>query len=59
MYFPSQKNIKKLILNEYHKIPYEAHTSYQELITALRKQYFWPNMKKEVVDYLPHCSECQ
>ena len=25
----------------------------------LRKEYFWPNMKTEVVEYIASCLECQ
>ena len=25
----------------------------------LRKEYFWPNMKTEVVEYIARCLECQ
>ena len=25
----------------------------------LRKEYFWPNIKTEVVDYIARCLECQ
>jgi len=59
MFVPDQKNIKKLILDEYHKILYAGHPRYQKLITALKKEYFWPDMKNEVAKYLAHCLECQ
>jgi hypothetical protein len=29
------------------------------MITVVRKQYFWPGMKKEIVDYIARCLECQ
>ena len=29
------------------------------MITMLRKEYFWPNMKNEVVEFLARCIECQ
>eukprot|EP00253_Pinus_taeda_P032883 PITA_32883 len=29
------------------------------MITALRKEYYWPGMKKDVVEYLARCLECQ
>jgi len=29
------------------------------LISSLRKEFFWPGMKKEVAEYLAWCLECQ
>eukprot|EP00253_Pinus_taeda_P022179 PITA_22179 len=29
------------------------------MITAIRKNYFWPEMKKDVTEYLARCLECQ
>ena len=59
MCVPNIKSIKDLILDEYHKVPYVGHPRYQKLLTALRKKYFSPDMKKEVDEYLVCCLECQ
>ena len=59
LYVPNIAEIKLLILNEVHKIPYPEHPSYQKMITMLRKDYFWPNMKNEVAEYIARCIECQ
>ena len=48
LYVHNIPEIKLLILNEVHKIPYSGHPGYQTMITMLTKQYFWPNIKKEV-----------
>ena len=29
------------------------------MITMIRNDFFWPNMKKEVAEYLARCLECQ
>jgi len=29
------------------------------MVTALRKEYYWPGMKKNVAEYLARCLECQ
>ena len=46
-------------MNELHKRPYSGHPRYQNMITMIKKYLFWTNMKKEVVEYLAHCLECQ
>jgi len=56
LYIPE---IKLLILNEMHKIPYSGYPGYHKVITMLRKDLFWPNMKNEVTEFLARCMECQ
>ena len=46
-------------MNELHKRPYSRHPGYQKMITMIRKDLFWPNMKKEVAEYLARCIEFQ
>ena len=59
MYVPSVPKVKLLILDEIHKTTYSGHPGYPKTIIMLRKEYFWPNMKTEVVDYIARCLECQ
>ena len=58
MYVPNVPKVKLLILDEIHKTPYSGHPSYQKIITMLRKEYFWPNMKTELAEYIARCFEC-
>ena len=41
------------------KTPYSGHPGYQKTITMLRKEYFWPNMKTELAEYIARCFECK
>ena len=59
LYVPNTPKVKIQILNEVQKIPYLRHLGYQKMITMLRKEYFWPNMKNEVAEFLSWCIECQ
>ena len=59
LYVPNVPKVKLLILDEFHKTPYSRHLGYQKTIAMLRKEYFWPNMKTEVAEYIPRCLECQ
>ena len=42
-----------------HNVPYARHPGYQKTIAAFKNQYYWPSMKKEVVDFIAKCLECQ
>ena len=40
IYIPNQDEVKKKVLDEYHKSPYARHLGYQKMISALRKYFF-------------------
>ena len=58
-YVPNIPEIKLLILNEVHQIHYSRHLGYQKMITMLRIEYFLPNMKNKVAEYIARCIEFQ
>ena len=55
LYIPNVSETKLLILNETHKSPYSGHPGYQNMLSMLRKEFFWPNMKSEVAEFLARC----
>ena len=59
VYVPYSCEIRKLILKEMHNVPYVGHQGYQKTSVAVRKEYFWPRMKKYIVEYIARCKECQ
>jgi hypothetical protein len=42
-----------------HKVPYVGHPIYQKTITLAKTQYYWPGMKKQVVDFIARCLKYQ
>jgi hypothetical protein len=42
-----------------HDVPYVGHLGYHKTIAALKSQYYWPCMKKEVAEFIAKCLECQ
>ena len=52
IYMRDVVDLKLFVLNEMHIHPYARHPGYQKMITTLRKQLFWPNLKRDLVDYL-------
>jgi hypothetical protein len=59
LYIPNFEYLKSFIMDELQKIPYTRHPGYQKMITATRKLLYWLELKKDIVDYLPKCLECQ
>jgi hypothetical protein len=40
-------------------VPYAGHPGYQKIVAAVKSHYFWPGMKREIVEYIARCMECQ
>jgi hypothetical protein len=59
IYVPNFQELKKLILREMHNVPYVGHPNYQKTIAVVKSQYYCSGMKKEVVDFIVKCLECQ
>jgi hypothetical protein len=52
IYVPNSRELRNLVQKEMHDVPYVRHPGYQKTITEVRSQFFWPGMKKDVVDYI-------
>jgi hypothetical protein len=59
VYIPNDQELKLVILKEMHKVTYAGHLGYQKTVAAVKSHYFWPGMKKEIVEYIARCMECQ
>jgi hypothetical protein len=55
---PIFRELRNLVLKEMHNVPYARHPGYQNTIAAVRSQFFWHGMKKDVTDYIFRCMEC-
>jgi hypothetical protein len=42
-----------------NKVPYVGNLGYQNKIAMFKKQYYWPGMKTEVIDFIARCLEWQ
>ena len=57
IYVPNSWELKNMILREMNNVPYAGHPGYQKTIVAIKSQYYWPGMKREVVDFISKCLE--
>ena len=39
--------------------PYSGHRGYQKTLITVKKFYYWPNLKKELVEFITRCLGCQ
>jgi hypothetical protein len=59
LYILSCDDLNRFIMEILHKRPYTSHLGYQKMVTTTSKQFYWPELKKEIVEYLAKCLECQ
>lgn len=59
VYIPNSSEQRKSVLQEMHNVPYAGHPGYQKTVKTVRKEYFWPGMKKYVAEHIAKCMECQ
>jgi hypothetical protein len=59
VYVPNVRELKLAILNEMHNMAYARHPGYQKTVAVVKSHYFWLGMKKEIVEYIARCMECQ
>ncbi|XP_040945820.1 uncharacterized protein, partial [Gossypium hirsutum] len=56
---PSTSEIKELILREAHDSIFALHQGGTKMYRDLRELYWWPGMKKDIVEYVSKCLTCQ
>ncbi|KAB5589419.1 Retrotransposable element Tf2 [Ceratobasidium theobromae] len=56
---PQNQHIHNLILRESHDHPLAGHQGQARTLEMISRQYWWPNMTKEVNQYVETCEQCQ
>nr|ABF97606.1 retrotransposon protein, putative, Ty3-gypsy subclass [Oryza sativa Japonica Group] len=59
IYVPEQGGLKGLILKEAHESAYSLHPGSTKMYQDLKEGYWWPNMKRDVAEYVALCDVCQ
>ncbi|KAD6118696.1 hypothetical protein E3N88_09967 [Mikania micrantha] len=58
MWVPRNGDIRSRILDEAHKSHYSIHPSATKMYQDLRKDYWWPGMKFNIMQYVNKCLTC-
>jgi hypothetical protein len=51
-------DMKIKILNEAHKTQYSIHPGGTKMFQDLRKEYWWADMKFDIIKYVSNCLTC-
>jgi Reverse transcriptase (RNA-dependent DNA polymerase)/RNase H-like domain found in reverse transcriptase/Integrase zinc binding domain/Integrase core domain/Retroviral aspartyl protease len=58
-YVPAAADLRELIISEHHDLGIAGHLGNNKCLGFLRRQYYWPNMKMDVRQYIQSCEYCQ
>ncbi|GJY21672.1 putative nucleotidyltransferase, ribonuclease H [Tanacetum coccineum] len=58
IYIPFRSNVKELLLEEAHKSKYSIHSGATKMYLDLKRNYWWPGMKRDCVKYVEKCLTC-
>ena len=58
-YVPQHEEAKRRLLDEAYRSKYTVHLGTTKMYQDLRKNFWWPGMKREVADYVAKCLTCQ
>ena len=56
---PNDEEIKKQILYEAYNTRYSMHPGTTKMYRDLKKHFWWPRMKRDVVEHVARCLTCQ
>ncbi|GKB92333.1 putative reverse transcriptase domain-containing protein, partial [Tanacetum coccineum] len=56
IWIPSVGGVRKLIMDEAHTSRYSVHPGADKMYYDLRDLYWWPDMKRDIAEYLPKSS---
>ena len=59
IYVPNNKKIRKEILKENHDLVDVGYPEQQRMLELLKRNYWWPELKKDVRKYVQECFKCQ
>ncbi len=52
-------NLKRGVISTFHDPPYHRHPGIANTTALLKQNYWWPNLKKDVEEYVKGCATCQ
>ncbi|KAK1422205.1 hypothetical protein QVD17_25165 [Tagetes erecta] len=58
VWIPNTCEVKHVLLNEAHKTMYSIHPGSTKMYQDLKRDYWWPGMKRDIVKYVEKCLTC-
>jgi hypothetical protein len=52
-------NGKRELIKAHHDLPIHGHPGISKTIQIVERNYWWPQMRKDITDYVQGCANCQ
>jgi hypothetical protein len=59
LYVPNDETVKWMVLQEAHESKLSIHPGSTKMYRDLKHLNWWPNMKREIAEYVSKCEICQ
>ena len=59
IYLPEDKILKDEVLREAHESRFATHPGSTKMYRDLKENYWWPNMKREIAEFVSNYGICQ
>ena len=59
LYVPNDETVKQMVLREAYESKFSIHSDSTKMYQDLKHLYWWPNMKREIMEYVSKCGICQ
>jgi hypothetical protein len=56
---PDNSDLLHTVLLEFHTSPIGGHAGITRTIARIKSQFYWPDMKKDILEYVQKCVVCQ
>ena len=50
---------RRTLIQNHHDLPVYGHPGINRTIRLVERYYWWPNMRKEITEYVQGCTDCQ
>ena len=59
LYVPHDVALRQDLLYWHHDVPWCGHLGMENTVRMVRKQFWWPNMTRDIEHYVTSCHKCQ
>jgi len=59
LYVPRNSSARAQILKTHHDDPHAGHFGQERTLELIQRKYYWPQMTKDVKEYVTSCTTCQ